>query len=437
MDLSKQGSAVRADLAKAPLRATEAGNSASRAAEIIERCRLLAQISDVPGQTTRGFLSPAMRRCMETVRSWMEAAQLSVTTDAAGNLRGLYPGNRPDAPRLVIGSHLDTVPNAGAFDGILGVVLGLSLIESLNGQRLSFAIELIAFSEEEGVRFRVPFIGSRAVTAQIDAGLLSTQDAAGISVRQAMLDFGLDPERLPEAALEKSAIAYLELHIEQGPVLESEDRSLGVVDHIAGQTRGEVTFLGSSNHAGTTPMRLRRDALAAAAEWICAVERIALSHDGLVATVGRIEVHPGTGNVIAGEARASLDVRHANDARRRSAVEQSIDSAESIASARGLEARWSPQMDRAAVAMDVKLSKMALDAICEIGLQPLRMISGAGHDAMVIASRLPSAMIFVRSPGGISHHPDESVRAEDVANALNAGRGFLKRFGEAMIGTHA
>ncbi|WP_245632034.1 allantoate amidohydrolase [Edaphobacter aggregans] len=428
---------MRADLAEPLERAKEATSTASRAAEIKERCRQLAQITDIPGQTTRSFLSPAMRRCMGTVQSWMEAAQMSITIDAAGNLRGLYPGSRPDALRLVVGSHLDTVPNAGAFDGVLGVLLGLALVESLEGQRLSFAIELIAFSEEEGVRFGVPFIGSRAVTGQIDRELLSTQDAEGISVRQAMLDFGLDPERLPEATLDRAAAAYLEFHIEQGPALESEDRSLGVVDCIAGQTRGEVIFTGASNHAGTTPMRLRRDALAAAAEWIAAVERLARNEEGLVATVGRIEVHPGAENVIAGEAQASLDVRHADDAMRRSAVERLIAATESIARARSLEARWCLQMDQVAVAMDAQLSQMAVDAIRGIGLQPLRMMSGAGHDAMIIASRLPSAMIFLRSPGGISHHPDESVRIEDVANALNAGLGFLRGFHKVIIGAHA
>lgn len=220
-------------------------------------------------------------------------------------------------------------------------------------------------------------------------------------------------------------------------MLESEQKSLGVVDRIAGQTRGEVIFVGSANHAGTTPMRLRRDALAAAAEWICTVEHVALSREGMAATVGRIEVFPGAGNVIAGEARASLDVRHANDAVRHSAVEQLVNSASSIARARGLEARWRLQMDRAAVAMDSQLSQVAADAIREIGLEPLRMVSGAGHDAMVIAGLLPAAMIFLRSPGGISHHPDEAVGAQDVANALNAGLGFLRRFDEVVIGTHA
>jgi allantoate deiminase len=374
---------------------------------------------------------------MQTVRSWMEAAKLSVTIDAAGNLRGVYDGDGPDLPRLIIGSHLDTVPNAGAFDGILGVLLGLALIQSLEGRRLSFSIELIAFSEEEGVRFRVPFIGSRAVTGQIDSELLSMEDADGISVRQALVNFGLEPEHLSDAMLDKTAAAYLEFHIEQGPELESKDLSLGVVEHIAGQTRGEAIFLGSSNHAGTTPMQLRRDALATAAEWICTVERVALSHSGLVATVGRIEAHPGAGNVIAGEVRASLDVRHADDEIRRAAVEQLIGSAMSIARARGLEAKWHPQMDRAAVAMDARLSQMSADSIRGVGLEPLRMVSGAGHDAMVIASRLPSAMIFLRSPGGVSHHPEETVRGEDVANALRAGLGFLERFDEVVMGPHA
>jgi len=407
------------------------------ASRVIARCRELAQITDVAGETTRTFLSPAMRRCMETVQSWMETAGMQVRVDTAGNLRAIRAGAHPYSARLVIGSHLDTVPNAGAFDGVLGVVLGLALIELLDGEKLSCAVEVMAFSEEEGVRFRVPFIGSRALVGRVDEELLSTTDADGVSVRQAIVKFGLDPSKISRAALDESAKAYLEFHIEQGPVLESEGLSLGVVEAIVGQTRGEMRFLGSANHAGTTPMHLRCDAVAAAAEWIGEVERLALVTKGLVATVGRVTSLPGAGNVIAGEVKASLDVRHAEDGVRSAAMKDLIAAAHSIAHERGLQAEWQLQMEQSAVAMDMHLTKMVEDAVGDVGVIPYRMTSGAGHDAMVIAERLPSAMIFLRSPGGVSHHPDEAVRQEDVAHTLAAGLEFVRKFDEMVTTTHA
>ncbi|HEY4046690.1 MAG TPA: allantoate amidohydrolase [Acidobacteriaceae bacterium] len=398
----------------------------ARANVVIERCRRLALVSDIQGETTRTFLSPAMRMCMHAVQSWMEAAGMSVTTDAAGNLRGLYPGRTSDAPRLLIGSHLDTVPNAGAFDGVLGVMLGLALIESLNQERLSFAIELIGFSEEEGVRFKLPFIGSRALVGRFDPSLLSSEDSTGISLKLAIEAFGLDPDKLGNAILHANSVAYLEFHIEQGIVLESRDLSLGVVDGVAGQTRGEMRFLGHANHAGTTPMSLRRDAMSAAAQWICELEQRASSKKDLMATVGRIQAFPGAGNVIAGEVLASLDIRHPDDGIRREFVNETIASADSIAMRRGLKSNWKMQLEQPAVRMDARLTELTSCAIAKSGIAPLRMISGAGHDAMIVAERLPAAMIFVRSPGGISHHPDETVREEDIENALTAGLVFLK-----------
>jgi allantoate deiminase len=415
---------------------TERSDIQMHAARAVERCHELATITDVAGETTRTFLSPAMRAAMTRVKSWMEGCGCAVTIDAAGNLRGMYDAATADAPRLLIGSHLDTVPNAGAFDGILGVMIGLSLVEMLGGERLRFAVELVAFSEEEGVRFRTPFIGSRALVGRIDDALLGIADTDGITVTEAILSFGLDPSALHKAVVDSSTVGYLEFHIEQGPVLESEDLSLGVVEAIAGQTRGEMIFFGSANHAGTTPMALRRDAVAGIAEWIMAVESVAQTAKGLVATVGRIAVMPGAGNVVAGEARASLDVRHADDEQRTKAVDELLTLANTIAAKRGLRAEWRLQMEQRAVMMDPKLTQRIESAICDANIVPLRMTSGAGHDAMILAERVPSAMIFLRSPGGISHHPDESVRVDDVANALSAGLKFLRMFDKAKD-THA
>ena len=397
-----------------------------QAEKVIARCRYLAQFTEEPGQIKRTFLSPAMRECMQAVQGWMEAAGMQVATDAAGNLRGRYAGS--SSTSLIIGSHLDTVPNSGAFDGVLGVMMGLALIEALDGSRLPFTIELVGFSEEEGVRFHLPFIGSRALVGRLDSDLLAVSDGDGISLAQALTSFGLDPIKIKDCQISDDVAAYLEFHIEQGVLLECEDKSLGVVQAIAGQSRAEITFTGRARHAGTTPMRLRNDAVAGAAEWISEVERVALATPGMVATVGDLRTHPGAGNVVAGQLRASLDVRHAEDAVRHQAVERLLTEAVSIAKRRGLTAVSKMLMDQPAVTMDARLCTLAKDAIGGIGIEAVSMVSGAGHDAMILAERVPSTMIFLRSPGGISHHPDESVRPEDVENALAAGLAFLRNF---------
>src|SRR5438874_3042359 len=232
----------------------------------------------------------------------MEPFGAQVRVDAAGNFRGFYPGEQSSSPRLILGSHLDTVPNTGAYDGTLGVVLAITLLEALEGRKLPFGIEVVGFSEEEGVRFGTPFIGSRALVGRLDQELLDARDAQGISVQKAIENFGLNPEKLPQAELENNTLGYLEFHVEQGPVLEKLNLPLAVVEAIAGQSRLEFTFRGRANHAGTTPMHLRCDAIAGAAEWIGAVERVAQRVPGLVATVGRISAKPGAANVIAGEA---------------------------------------------------------------------------------------------------------------------------------------
>ena len=382
--------------------------------EVIARCRALAECTEEPGFTTRTFLSPPMREVHALLTRWMEQAGMRVHVDPAGNLRGVYDAARPDAPRLYLGSHLDTVPHAGAFDGILGVVMGVALVEQLRGGRLSFHIEIVGFSEEEGVRFGIPFIGSRAF--------------AGGPVRDTRVDhaigaFGLDPTRMAEARADSAALGYLEFHIEQGPVLDSLGLPLAIVDSIVGQSRLELRFSGAANHAGTTPMHLRRDALAAAAEWITVVEREARAGGDLVATVGRIEAKPGAGNVIASHVNATLDVRHAEDAERRGAVTRLLSCAGQIGARRGIDVCWEERLDQAAVRMDPDLSQFLQRAVAPHPVH--RMASGAGHDAMIVAGRMPAAMLFLRTPGGISHHPEESVLPEDVGAALEAGSRFL------------
>ena len=398
--------------------------SPADARDVIRVCRELATFSEEPGATTRTFLSPPMRQVHAHLGEWMARAGMSVAVDAAGNVHGTYAGESPAAPCLLIGSHLDTVPHAGAFDGILGVVLGIALVERLEGQRLPFAIDVIGFSEEEGVRFGVPFIGSRAVVGTLDDALLDRCDGNGCSVREAMARFGLNRDRISEAAVDR-ALGYVEFHIEQGPVLDSLDRPLGVVTAIVGQTRLDVTFAGAANHAGTTPMIGRRDALATAAEWITAVEADARAVAGLVATVGRMTVTPGATNVIPGTAVASLDIRHEDDRVRQAASERMMAAARTIALRRGVEVTVAVRLDQAAVPMDDAMTAMMARAVERSGSPVHRMPSGAGHDAMILAPHVPAAMLFVRSPGGISHHPDETVREADVAAALAAGRCLL------------
>jgi allantoate deiminase len=399
----------------------------AQAQQVIARCRELAQFTEDPPRITRMFLSPPMRDCHKQIAEWMHALGMAVTIDPIGNLRGLYPGASGSSPRLLIGSHLDTVPDAGAFDGIFGVVLAISLIESLEGRRLPFAIEILGFSEEEGVRFAAPFIGSRALVGRVDDDLLNRTDAHGVSVRAAIEAYGLNPAEIPAAALSHDVLAYLEFHIEQGPVLEHKNLPLGIVEAIAGQSRMEFVFTGSANHAGTTPMNLRRDALVAAAEWAVSVEKHALATPGAVATVGVFEPKPGAPNVVPGECRVTLDVRHASDAVRAQTAQAISQSAAEIAARRGLTLTSTTRVSQNATPMDPFLISQIESAFSKINLAPFRLASGAGHDAMILAEKVPAAMIFLRSPGGISHNPKESVLLDDVAKSIECGLHLLNQ----------
>jgi allantoate deiminase len=309
----------------------------------------------------------------------------------------------------------------------LGVVIAVALLQALEGQKLPFAIEIVGFSEEEGVRFGTPFIGSRALVGRLDNNLLSRVDADNISVRKAIECFGLNPREIPRAALSSDTLAYLEFHIEQGPVLESLGVPLAAVEAITGQTRAEFLFRGHANHAGTTPMHLRRDALAAAAEWIVAVERAAQNTPGTVATVGRIEAKPGAVNVIAAEARLSLDLRHKSDEIRSRASDLLLRQAREVANRRGLSVHCAVLFQQNTIALDEFLVAQIEEATRRAGCPKHRMVSGAGHDAMILAEKIPAAMIFLRSPGGISHDPAESVEVNDVAKALECGLHLLEQ----------
>jgi len=398
-----------------------------RALRAIAECRHIATMSEQPGRITRRFLTSPVHEVHAHLRARMEALGMNVNVDAAGNLRGFWSNASAGGRRFVLGSHIDTVPDAGAFDGVLGVTLALEWVGIAQDLALPLVIEVIAFSEEEGVRYGVPFLGSRAVAGSFDDALLTLTDSEGISMEAAMRAFGLDARRIGEAALNADAADFLEIHIEQGPVLEAEGLRVAAVTAIAGQTRLNMAFGGQANHAGTTPMHLRRDALAAAAEWITAVETVGRRTDGLIATVGKVIVEPNAGNVVPGYTQVSLDVRHVNDAARVSAVEELVASANAIAAQRGLTLERTDRLDQPAVPMDMRLTALLTGAIDAAGYPVKTMPSGAGHDGMVMAARVPTAMLFLRSPGGISHHPAETVLAEDVEAALQVGREFLLR----------
>ena len=344
---------------------------------------------------------------------------MAVRRDAVGNVIGRYDGRSDGAP-LVVGSHLDTVPDAGRFDGALGILAGLAVVERLatRAERLLRPLEIVAFAEEEGVRFGTAYLGSAAYTGAFDPGWLDLADADGVTVADAIRALGADPAEL--ASVEAPSLAgYVEVHIEQGPVLERDGLPVAVVTAIAGRTRASVTLHGQAGHAGTLPMEGRLDALVAGAEVVLEVERVARGTEGLVATVGRLDVAPGAANVVPGSATLSVDVRHTEDAVREGAVRAMRQAAERIAAQRGIGCEWSVVQETAAVPMADALQDRLAAAVAAEGHAVRRLTSGAGHDAAILARICPAAMLFVRCAGGLSHDPRESVLEDDVAVALD------------------
>jgi allantoate deiminase len=392
-----------------------------RAARVMARCDALAACTEQPGAITRPYGTPALRQAQDLVAGWMEDAGMATRRDAIGNLIARYEGAEPDAPTLLLGSHLDSVADAGRYDGSLGVLTALAAVERLRaaGRRLRCAIDILAFTDEEGLRFHTAYLGSRAWAGAIDADLLARTDADGVTLAEAVRDFGGDPDALSRAERPtERLLGYVESHIEQGPALEALGLSVGVVSAIAGQSRVAVAFTGMAGHAGTVAMELRRDALPAAAEFVLAVEAVARVTDGLVATVGQIAAEPGASNVIPGRAALSLDIRHPDNPVREAARDQLRAEAESIAARRGLECSWAVIQENPAVACDPALSKRLAEAVAAGGWPVHRLASGAGHDAVIVARLAPVAMLFVRCAGGVSHNPAESVAVDDVAAAV-------------------
>jgi len=395
------------------------------------RCDALARHSELAGKLTRVYLSQEQRAVNDLVLGWMRAAGMQARLDAAGNVVGRYEGARPGLPCLMLGSHLDTVRDAGRYDGMLGVVCALECVQALHdaGRRLPFAVEVVGFADEEGVRFGATLLGSRAIAGTFDLQLLEARDRDGVSLREAMKTFGLDPDAIGSAARRREDLhAYAELHIEQGPVLEAEDLAVGVVTAINGFSRLAVTLRGTAGHAGTVPMGLRRDALAAAAECVLAIERVGRSDPALVATVGRFDASPGAINVIAGEVRLTVDCRSSSDAARERAVAAILDAAASVAKSRRMELQIERLQDSPVTGCAPWLIEQFERAVTAEGLPLRRLPSGAGHDGMAMRAIADIAMLFLRCKGGVSHNPAESIAEADAG----AGARVLQRFIESF-----
>ncbi|MEE7533898.1 allantoate amidohydrolase [Klebsiella huaxiensis] len=401
------------------------------AARVMARADELAAISETPEGLTRVYLSPQHLQANQQAALWMTQAGMTVWQDSVGNICGRYEGEQEGAPAILLGSHLDTVRNAGRYDGMLGVLTAIEVVHSLHrqGRRLKKAIEIVGFCDEEGTRFGITLLGSRGLTGTWPESWLAQTDADGVSVAQAMVLAGLDPARIHLAARSQEEIAaYLELHIEQGPCLEQEGLALGVVEAINGARRLNCCFTGEAGHAGTVPMSHRKDALAAAAEWMVLVETLTREQGGnLVATVGTLRCAPGAVNVIPGEVTLTLDIRGPNDQPLDALLNRLLASAQEIAARRQLQFSAEEFYRIAATACDSELQRVLSEAVQEVQGEAVSLPSGAGHDAIAIAERWPSAMLFVRCKGGISHHPAESVTADDVALAIDSySRAVLK-----------
>ena len=401
------------------------------AQRIWDRCEALARCSETPGALTRVFLSAEQRAVNALVTTWMQEAGMAVRIDAIGNIVGRYEGSRPGLPCLMLGSHLDTVRDAGKYDGMLGVIAAIDCVHALNvgGMRLPFAVEVVGFSDEEGVRFAATLLGSRAIAGTFDPAALDKLDRSGVSMRDALLQFGLDPAAIPQAARRREEVAaYVELHIEQGPVLETEGLAVGVVTAINGASRFIVEIHGMAGHAGTVPMNLRKDALAAGAEAVLAIESLARTTPDLVATVGQMEAFPGATNVIPGRVRFTIDVRSPRDAERDSAAEAIVQTIEKICAQRQLTVSVTPTHVGETAACSPWLMTQLSEAIVAEGIPVRSLPSGAGHDGMAMITLTDIAMLFVRCKAGISHNPAEAITLDDIDVSTRVFLRFIENF---------
>ncbi|MFO1362143.1 MAG: allantoate amidohydrolase [Burkholderiales bacterium] len=404
------------------------------AQRIWDHCAALGRLSELEGGLTRVFLSREQQAANDLVLGWMRAAGMSARLDAIGNVVGRYEGERPGLPCLMMGSHLDTVRDAGKYDGTLGVVAAIECVRALHarGRRLPFALEVVGFADEEGTRFNATLLGSRAVAGTFKAEVLDNVDQDGVSMRAALRAFGLDPEKIGAAARRREdVLAYAELHIEQGPVLEAEGLAVGVVTAINGATRCAVEIDGIAGHAGTVPMSLRQDALAAAAECVLAIERRCGAEPELVGTVGKLECLPGAVNVVPGKVRFTIDIRAPRDPLRLAAVDDVLAAMKAIAARRNVRLGVTKTHEGGVAACAPWLMDQIGAAIAAEGVPVRRLPSGAGHDGMAIVDLTDIGMLFVRCEKGISHNPAEAITLADVATAARVWLRFIENFDPA------
>jgi allantoate deiminase len=395
----------------------------------MERCELLSNISEDAEGICRPYGCESMREVNKIVSGWMHSAGMTTRHDAIGNLIGRYEGT--GGKTLILGSHLDTVRDAGKYDGILGVMVAVACVEKLGGEKTPFSIEVAAFADEEGLRFGTTYLGSSVYAGAFDEARLELEDRDEVSLARAVRDFGGEPDALVNGGRGNGdLLGYCEVHIEQGPVLENKDLPVGVVTGIQSQSRIQASFTGVAGHAGTVPMEGRKDALCAAAEFILEVERTAKAEPDSVATVGEVNVLPGASNVISGETRVSLDLRHPDDAARERLRDHLRSRAADIVASRNCGHSWEVRQENAVIPMDDRLTDILGKAMESSGLPVCRIPSGAGHDAAQMASLTAPAMLFVRCEGGISHNPAESVTKEDVGVAIDVVSRFIEILAE-------
>jgi beta-ureidopropionase / N-carbamoyl-L-amino-acid hydrolase len=407
----------RQDLAGAGVTST----AADFGAKILDLAGRLARWTELPEGLMCTFYSPAHKAAAAQLRDWMELAGLNARIDAVGNVIGRCASADPSAKTLIVASHYDTVANAGHFDGRLGILTGLVVAEHIKkaGHLLPFHLEVIGFSEEEGVRFSAPYLGSGAIAGCFDERALARRDVSDISLATVLRNEGVDLETIQKLARPPETLrGYLEVHIEQGPVLLQNDLAVGIVTSITGSTRFRVAIEGVAGHAGTVPMLLRHDAAAAAAEIILEVERRCSAVPNLVGTVGQIVVPNGLINVIPGACEFSLDIRSVDDATREDAIDDIKGSIEEITRRRRVTASIRELSRHRAVPCAAQMQSAFADAIVKNGIKPFYLPSGAGHDAEMFTGVTDIGMLFVRcGNGGISHSPLETVTAADAGIA--------------------
>ena len=387
---------------------------------VYDRCEALSLFSQSKKYMDRRYLSREHHQTNQKVAEWMEQAGMHSWHDEAGNIWGRYECADPEASTLILGSHLDTVPNGGKYDGILGVVTPISIIQHCheNNIQFPFHIDIVGFGDEEGTRYSTTLLGSRAVTGNWQEHWATLTDDENITLTEAMQQFKLNIEHVYSASRANDKIlGFFEVHIEQGPVLEAEGLPVGIVTSIAGAKRFMIKVTGTAGHSGTVPMTMRQDAMVACAKMVVSIEQIAKDY-GVVATVGRLNVQPGAVNVIPGDVEFSLDIRSESDDKRDLALAQIQQSLYDIAKNSNVAIEWHQIHAAQSVACATKFQSLLQEAIIQADIKPVSLFSGAGHDAMEMANICPIGMLFTRCAGGISHHPDESITVEDVASTL-------------------